>query len=133
MHKRKLRVLIARFGEGYEVAMLKLADACSEAGFEVIYTEMQDPEAIVVAALQESVDHIGITTLPGATVEQFAELFKSLRKHGLDGVRVTAGGFFPPDDVERIKELGVTEFYPRGALYNRIEQWTKEYGKVTAS
>jgi methylmalonyl-CoA mutase, C-terminal domain len=131
MTKRKLRVLVAKFGEGYEEAMLKLANACCEAGFEVVYTDMRDPRAIVVAAVQEAVDHIGITTLPGATVEDFAKLFELLREEGISHVRVTAGGFFDEDDIEKIKNIGVLDFYPRGSIYRKIEQWTREFGEVT--
>ena len=120
--------MIARFGEGYENAMLRLAHSCCEAGFEVVYTDLRDPEAITACALQEAVDHIGITTLPGATVEEFARLFEILRRDGLTGVRVTAGGFFAEEDVAKIKQMGVLDFYPRGSLYQKIEQWTEEYG-----
>lgn len=133
MVTRKLRVLIARFGEGYEEAMLKLAEACSKAGFEVIYTNAQDPKAIVSSAIQESADHIGITTLPGASVQDFVELFEELRTQGATDVRVTAGGLFPQEDVDRIKQLGLLDFYPRGSIYEKIERWTQEHGTTAES
>ncbi|MHC1730203.1 MAG: cobalamin-dependent protein [Syntrophobacteraceae bacterium] len=128
MPRKRLRILIARFGEGYENAMLKLAHSCCEAGFEVVYTDLQDPEAIAACALQESVDHIGITTLPGACVKNFKHLFDILSRDGLSHIRVTAGGLFPPEDLEKIKNLGVVDFYPGGSIYDRIEKWREEYG-----
>ena len=131
MIRRKLRVLIARFGDGYDNAMLKLATACSEAGFEVVYTDIQDPRAIVASAIQEAVDHIGITTLPGATVEHFAALFELLKKEGVSHIRVTAGGFFPQESVARIKAMGLLDFYPEGSIYNKIGQWSKDFGEST--
>jgi methylmalonyl-CoA mutase, C-terminal domain len=131
MATRKLRVLIARFGDGYENALLKLADACSEAGFEVVYTDLQDPQAIVAAAIQEAVDHIGITTLPGANIENFARLFKLLKENGVSHIRVTAGGFLPDEDMVHIKEMGALDFYPKGSIYKQIEQWTQAFGKPT--
>ncbi|MGA2400275.1 MAG: cobalamin-dependent protein [Syntrophobacteraceae bacterium] len=130
MRKDKLRVLIARFGEGYENAMLKLAHSCCEAGFEVVYAGLSDPETIAVCALQESVDHIGITTLPGATVEDFAKLFDIMKKKGIQNVRVTAGGIFPEGDIEKIKHMGVVDFYAGSSIYHRMETWTAEYGGV---
>jgi len=75
MNQKKVRILMAKLGEGYEPAIMKLGVAFSEAGFEVIYTTIQDPKAIVTAAIQESADHIGITTLPGAQIEDFAKLY----------------------------------------------------------
>jgi methylmalonyl-CoA mutase C-terminal domain/subunit len=127
--KRKLRILLARFGDGYEGAMLKLAGSCSEAGFEVVYTDVADPKAIVASAVQEAVDHIGITTLPGAKVDDFRTLFELIAKEGIPEVRVTAGGFFPEQDTEKIKKMGVLDFYPRGSIYNKIAQWKKEYAE----
>jgi methylmalonyl-CoA mutase, C-terminal domain len=131
MAKRKLRVLIARFGEGHEKGMFKLASACSEAGFEVVYTDIHDPQAIVASAIQEAVDHIGITTLPGAAVEDFSSLFELLKKEGVSHIRVTAGGFFPEEDVALVKKMGVIDFYPKGSIYQKIEEWTKAYGEST--
>ncbi len=131
MARRKLRVLIARFGSGYENAMLKLAGACSEAGFEVVYTDLQDPRAIVASAIQEAVDHIGITTLPGANLEDFARLFKLLDENGVSHIRVTAGGFLPDEDMVRIKQMGALDFYPKGSIYKEIEQWTRDFGEST--
>jgi methylmalonyl-CoA mutase, C-terminal domain len=131
MAKRKLRVLLAKFGEGYENALLKLAAACSEAGFEVIYTDLQDPRAIVAAAIQEAVDHIGITTLPGADIEDFGTIFKLLEENEVTHIRITAGGFLPDEDMACIKEMGVLDFYPKGSIYRRIEQWTRDFGEST--
>ncbi len=70
----RVRILMAKLGEGHEVAMKTLAEAFWNAGYEVIYTNIQKPEAIVASAIQESVDHIGITLLPGAKIEDLAEL-----------------------------------------------------------
>ncbi len=131
MTRRKLRVLVARFGSGYANAMLKLANACSEAGFEVVYTDLQDPQAIVASAIQEAVDHIGITILPGANLEDFAKLFKLLDENGVSHIRITAGGFLPDEDMARIKEMGALDFYPKGSIYKRIDQWTKDFGEST--
>lgn len=128
MSKKRLRVLIARFGEGYENAMVKLAYSCCEAGFEVVYTDLNDPAAIVACALQESVDHIGITTLPGASVKDFARLFEAMEKDGLSHVRVTAGGLFPEEDIKQVRQMGIVEFYRGGSIYKKIEEWSKEYG-----
>ena len=123
--------MIARFGEGHENAMLRLAHTCCEAGFEVVYTDLNDPEAIATCAIQETVDHIGITTLPGTRVEDFTQLFEALAREHHSHVRVTAGGFFHEEDVERIKRLGVIDFYPGGSIYEKIERWSEEYGEMT--
>ncbi len=126
MTERKIRILMAKLGDGFQTAMMKLASAFSEAGFEVIYTDLQEPEAIVSAALQESVDHIGITTLPGADIEKFSKIFELLKEKNVSDIGITAGGFLEDDEIPRIKEMGVVEFFPKGTTYAELIQWAKE-------
>lgn len=51
MVERKVRILLGKLGEGHKEALQSLARNFSEAGFEVIYTELQEPEVIVTGAL----------------------------------------------------------------------------------
>ncbi len=67
---------------GVEKSVVKLALAFRESGFEIIYTETQTPEAIVTSAIQEDVDHIGITTLPGANIDDIRRVMELLDKAG---------------------------------------------------
>ncbi len=118
---------MAKFGEGHEQAMLKLARAFGEAGFEVIYTDLQDPRAIVASAIQESVDHIGITVLHGADiVTQFKNLFDSMKEHGISYIQVTAGGLLDVKYVPQLKSLGLVEFFPKGTTYDELINWAKK-------
>lgn len=133
MNGRKVRILMARLGEGYHTAMHNLASAFSKAGFEVIYTDSQDPEAIVASAIQESVDHIGITTLPGADPNQFAEIIKLLKENGEDTVGVTAGGLLEEQFIPIIKQMGVLEFFPRGTTYDELIEWGRRNIKPAGS
>lgn len=120
---RRVRILMAKFGEGYQTAMMKLARAFSESGFEVIYTDLQDPEAIVASAIQESVDHIGVTTLPGLDTQSFSKLIALLEKEGAGQVHITAGGFLSEEDISKIKAMGVVEFFPKGTTYEELIEW----------
>lgn len=131
MDERRVRILMAKTGEGYETAMMKLANAFSEAGFEVIYTESQDPQAIVASALQESVDHIGITVLPGADLGFFGKISQLLAKEGISYIRITAGGFLEEENIPFIKEMGVVEFFPKGTSREELIQWARENIKPT--
>ena len=132
MPKKRLRILIARFGDGSE-NVLKVAHSCCEAGFEVVYTDLRDPEAICHCALQEGVDHIGIITMHGATVQDFARLFDLLSRNGLSRIPVSGAGFFPEQDIEKIKQLGVVDFYPTSSIYEKVEKWREEYSFPTHS
>lgn len=126
MGERKVRILMARCGEGYETAVMNLARAFSEAGFEVIYTDLQEPEAIVASAIQESVDHIGVTTLPGADIQYFARIIELLKKEGVEEIRITAGGFLPEDDIRKVRQMGVAEFFPKGTTYQELIRWASD-------
>jgi len=124
MNPRKVRILMARLGEGYAAAMMKLARAFSESGYEVIYTDITEPEAIVASAIQESVDHIGITTLPGADIQDFVRIFDLLARENASYIHITAGGFLPEEDIARVKALGVVEFFPKGTTYDELIKWS---------
>lgn len=125
MRERKIRVLLAKLGEGHNHALLNLAKRFGDAGFEVIYTELQEPQAIVRAALQESVDHIGITTLPKADIRVFETIRGLLEKELCGEITITAGGFLEEGDFERIRDTGVMEFFPVGTPFEELIEWAK--------
>jgi methylmalonyl-CoA mutase C-terminal domain/subunit len=127
MGHRKSRILLGRLGEGYKESLLNLAKAFGDAGFEVIFTELQDPESIVRAAIQESVDHIGITTLPGTDLHAFEEMRRILAREGVGDMIITAGGFLDDGEIRRIKEMGVIEFFPRGTSFRELIAWAKRH------
>src|SRR5512136_3195353 len=116
----RIRILMAKLGEGYEEAMMTLALAFRDAGYEVIYTDIQKPEAIVASAIQECVDHIGITTLPGADISNLARVVELLKKEDSSHIRVTAGGYLERDKIPEVKEMGVVEFFPIGTSISEL-------------
>jgi len=124
-----VRILMVKFGEGYDEAMVRLALAFREAGFEIIYTDAQKPQAIVASAIQESVDHIGITTLPGADLSSIKKTIELLRKSGVDDIQITAGGILSPEDTTKIREMGIAEFFPQGTTLEELIQWARDHIK----
>lgn len=126
MIERKIRILLGKLGEGHKEALLALARNFSEAGFEVIYTELREPDAIVSSALQESVDHIGITTLPGTDIQAFAEIRRLLKKENSEYITVTAGGFLDKSDIPLLKDMGVMEFFPKGTPFEELIVWSRK-------
>ncbi len=131
MKTRQVRILMAKLGEGYVKAMETLTLAFRDAGYEVIYTDIQRPEAIVASAIQECVDHIGITTLPGTNIEDLARIVELLKREGSSHIRVTAGGYLEHDKIPQVKERGVAEFFPRGTSIAELIQWAKDNIKPT--
>ena len=124
MVQRKIRILLGKLGEGHKKSLLSLARDFGEAGFEVIYTELQDPGAIVSSALQESVDHIGITILEGADIYAFDEIRKLLKKENCEHITITAGGVLEENEIPLLKEMGVTKFFPQGTSFDDLIEWS---------
>lgn len=125
MVSRRARILLGVLGEGHKGALLKLAKGLSEAGFEVIYTDMKDPQALAAAAVQESVDHVGITVLDGGALEPVMELPAMLKKTG-GRMGVSAGGFLGQEDARRLREAGFMEVFPQGTTFDELIEWSRE-------
>jgi len=115
--ERKIRVLIAKPGlDGHDRGAKIVARALRDAGMEVIYTGLrQTPEMIAAAALQEDVDVVGISILSGAHNTLCPRIVQLLRMNGMDNCLVTVGGIIPQEDIQRLKEQGVTEVFLPGS------------------
>src|SRR6266851_6699075 len=63
-----IRVLVAKVGlDGHDRGVKVVARCLRDAGMDVIYTGLhRTPEDVVVAAIQEEVDILGISILSGA-------------------------------------------------------------------
>jgi methylmalonyl-CoA mutase C-terminal domain/subunit len=127
MAERKIRILLGKLGKGYRESQLELAKCFGEAGFEVIYTELEDPAALVRSGLQESVDHIGITTLPGSDIDAIQEIKRILKEENADDITITAGGYLAEEDMPRINAMGIMAFFPKGTPFQELVLWSKEH------
>jgi methylmalonyl-CoA mutase C-terminal domain/subunit len=95
---------------------------------EVIYTGLhQTPEQVVTTALQEDVDAIGVSVLSGAHMYLFGRILELLREKGVDDVVVFGGGIIPPEDVERLKAMGVKELFTPGASTQQIVGFVRDH------
>jgi methylmalonyl-CoA mutase C-terminal domain/subunit len=127
MHARNIRILLAKLGLGHDNILLNLAKGLGEAGFEVIYTELEAPEAIVSAAIQESVDLIGITTLPGVKLSDIQKIIKRLEEEESENIIVTAGGVMDEEDIPQLLNIGIQAFFPKGTTYDELITWVKAH------
>jgi methylmalonyl-CoA mutase C-terminal domain/subunit len=113
---RSIRVLIAKPGlDGHDRGAKVLVRALRDAGMEVIYTGLfQTPEMIARAAADEDVDVVGVSILSGAHNALMPRIVEALRSAGLDDVLLVAGGTIPTDDVQALKDLGVSAVFGPG-------------------
>ena len=136
---RKIRVLIAKPGlDGHDRGAKVVTRGLRDAGMEVIYTGLhQTPEMIVEAALQEDVDAIGLSILSGAHSVLFPRILKLLHDNEINDVLVFAGGIIPPEEVDDIKNLGISAVFGPGTTIedtaNFIRQNVRKMSDLSAA
>ena len=111
MQDKPIRVLIAKVGlDGHDRGVKIVARCLRDAGMDVIYTGLhRTPEQVVVAAVQEDVDILGISILSGAHMTVVPKVLDLLQEQEADDIIVVAGGVIPDEDVASLKALGVQE------------------------
>lgn len=132
MGDRKIRVLLSKVGlDGHDRGVVNVAMALRDAGIEVIYLGRHVfPEEIALAAIQEDVDLVGISSLADAHMTLMEELLASLRNKGAD-IPVILGGFIQPEDIPKLKQMGVAEVFGIGSRLDSIVQYVR--GAVAAA
>jgi methylmalonyl-CoA mutase C-terminal domain/subunit len=128
---RKLRVMVAKPGlDGHDRGARIIARAFRDAGFEVVYTGLhQTPESIVLAAIQEDVDMVGLSSLAGAHMYLFPEVVRLLREKGVNDILVVGGGIIPDEDIPKLKSEGVAEIFTPGTKLDDIVKWVRANAK----
>ena len=81
---------------------------------------------IVATAIQEDVDAIGLSVLSGAHNHLFGRVLDLLREKGVDDVTLFGGGIVPPEDIERLKQLGVRAIFTPGTSTRDIVAFVRE-------
>jgi len=122
------RVLIAKPGlDGHDRGAKVVARALRDAGFEVIYTGLrQTPEQVAIAAVQEDVDAVGLSSLSGAHLQLFPAVVRALREAGANDVLVFGGGVIPQEDVDGLQVQGIERVFPPGTDTREIVAFLKE-------
>lgn len=127
--ERPIRVLVAKPGlDGHDRGAKIVARALRDAGMEVIYTGLrQTPEQIVSAAVQEDVDAIGISILSGAHNTILPRICALLREQGMEDVLLVVGGIIPSEDIQALKQAGVSEIFQPGVSTQTIVDFIRTH------
>lgn len=131
---RKIRILVAKPGlDGHDRGAKVVARALSDAGYEVVYTGLhQTPEMIAAAAVQESVDAVGLSIMSGAHLTLFPAVIEALRGRGAGDVLVFGGGIIPDDDLAILREAGVSHIFKPGTSTEDICKWVETHVRPRA-
>ncbi|AAK42430.1 methylmalonyl-CoA mutase [Saccharolobus solfataricus] len=128
---KRIKVIVAKLGlDGHDRGAKVVARALKDAGMEVVYTGLrQTPEQIVRAALQEDADVIGISILSGAHLELIPKVVEIMKQNGLNDVGLIVGGVIPPEDIKKLKEMGVDEVFLPGSSLKEIVEKVKKVAR----
>lgn len=111
---QKIRILIASPGlDGHDRGAKVVAMALKDAGMEVIYIGIhRSAEEILQAAIQESVNYIGLSMLSGAHLVLTRQIIDRMKELGVDDIKLIVGGTIPKKDIPKLKEFGVDLVFP---------------------
>ena len=120
--KKTIRILVAKPGlDGHDRGAKVLCLALRDAGMEVFYSGLhQSIDQIVSAAIQESVDVIGLSIMTGAHVPICTRLMNRLKEDNLTDIHVVIGGVIPKDDISRLEGIGAKGVFPGGTRFKTI-------------
>jgi methylmalonyl-CoA mutase, C-terminal domain len=120
--EKPIRVLIAKPGlDGHDKGAKVVARGLKDAGMEVIYLGLRrSVDAILSSAIEEDVDVIGLSILSGSHVPICKELLERMAQQGIEGIKVIVGGFIPAEDVNILKDLGVSRVFRGSSSFDHI-------------
>lgn len=122
--KKGIKVLLARLGlDAHWRGSIVVAHALRDAGMEVIYIGNQMPGEIVKTAVDEDADVIGLSSLSGNHMILAPKVVRLLREKGMGETMVVLGGTIPPDDVPKLKEIGIARIFGPGSSLKEIIQF----------
>ena len=127
MPEKKIKVLIAKPGlDGHDRGAKVITLALRDEGMEVIYTGIrQTPEKIVKTAMQEDVDVVGLSCHSAAHNTLFPEVTRLLREKGMSDVLVIGGGIIPDEDIQFLKEQGISAIFGPGSPIKKIADFIR--------
>lgn len=125
--KTPIRVLIAKVGfDGHDRGAKIVVLGLREQGMEVIYSGLrQTPEQVVQTALQETVDVIGLSSLSGEHASLFPQLAALVKEKGMDEVLIIGGGVVPEEDIEFLREKGISAVFGPGTTIKEIADYIR--------
>ncbi|MFT7574010.1 MAG: (2R)-ethylmalonyl-CoA mutase [Alphaproteobacteria bacterium] len=120
---RRIKFLVGKPGlDGHSNGAEQIAVRARDCGMDVLYEGIRlTPAQIARSAVDESVHVIGLSILSGSHVPLVRDIMERLNADGASDIPVIVGGIIPPDDAEKLKDLGVAAVYtPKNFQLNTI-------------
>jgi methylmalonyl-CoA mutase C-terminal domain/subunit len=119
--------------EGHDRGVRYVAKELRDAGMEVIFTRYRLPEEIVMTAIQEAVDVIGVSCSTGGHLYVAERIQQEFTKVGGEEIKVIFGGIIPDLDIPKMKKKGVAAIFGPGSSIEEIIQTIVEPSKPLKS
>jgi methylmalonyl-CoA mutase len=115
---RRPRILIAKMGQdGHDRGQKVISTAFADLGFDVdVGPLFQTPEETARQAMENDVHVIGVSSLAAGHLTLVPELKAELKKLGREDILVTIGGVIPPQDYEKLYQMGVAGIFGPGTV-----------------
>ncbi|WP_408096992.1 methylmalonyl-CoA mutase [Peredibacter sp. HCB2-198] len=115
---RRPRVLIAKMGQdGHDRGQKVISTAFADLGFDVdVGPLFQTPEETAKQAVENDVHIIGVSSLAAGHLTLVPELKAELKKLGREDILVTIGGVIPPQDYDKLYQMGVAGIFGPGTV-----------------
>lgn len=115
---RRPRILIAKMGQdGHDRGQKVISTAFADLGFDVdVGPLFQTPEETAKQATENDVHIIGVSSLAAGHLTLVPELKAELKKLGREDILVTIGGVIPPQDYEKLFQMGVAGIFGPGTV-----------------
>ena len=119
---------------GHDRGIALVIMALRDAGMEVIYSGRHNsPESLVEVAIQEDVDVLGVSILSGGHLGLCDQIARLLRERGADDIVFLVGGFIPPEDIPKLKGMGVKEVFRDGDKLDDIARYVEKAARERAA
>jgi methylmalonyl-CoA mutase len=111
-------VLVAKIGQdGHDRGQKVIASAFADLGFDVkVGSLFATPEEVAEQAIKENVHVVGVSSLAAGHLTHVPELKAALAALGRTDILVVAGGVIPPQDVEKLLDMGAAAVFPPGTV-----------------
>jgi methylmalonyl-CoA mutase C-terminal domain/subunit len=132
--QKRIRILLTKSRiDGHDRGVRYVAKELRDAGMEVIFTRYRLPEEIVMTAIQEAVDVIGVSCSTGGHLYVAERIQQEFTKVGGEEIKVIFGGIIPDLDIPKMKKKGVAAIFGPGSSIEEIIQTIVEPSKPLKS
>lgn len=115
---RRPRILIAKMGQdGHDRGQKVISTAFADLGFDVdVGPLFQTPDETAKQAVENDVHIIGVSSLAAGHLTLVPELKAELKKLGREDILVSVGGVIPPQDYDKLFQMGVAGIFGPGTV-----------------